>query len=220
MNLIVGCKSYLTDEEIQRNNIMKTNRLLYKGKAKKVFLDNYRTIMKGIRADDKEYINLLQKEYETRYTSANIVKPIVDIFANLLFSESLIISAEEKEEISELVKLIKLQRSCLKAEKASGQTGNAIMYAWRDENGVPKLSVAPSEHWFPVPYAEDTNMVESNLLVSYYLEENNDKIKGMNLFDSSYKGKKVLLAVRRFEANRTYYEAYKLDGAEIKECIP
>ena len=39
MNLNVGCTSYLTAEEIERNAIMKTNRLLYKGKAKKVFLE-------------------------------------------------------------------------------------------------------------------------------------------------------------------------------------
>ena len=214
---IIPDKELLTDEESCRLPKILIAEKLYDGKQREVYLDDFlaRLEFNGAEISANGNISWNSEAVKQRALSVlqgvNFIRPIVDLYAGLLFGQGIKVSSENEEENTWLNGtgggdtgfVGYLNKKLLQGCTGAGIRGDAVFEIYKD-NEKAQVNVIPAQYWYPITAEKDYTQVIADAVIHQYNLGKEDKklnrvvvyMKGYNIyFAVETKDNKILQVV-------------------------
>ena len=224
-----GC-IFPSREVKERDYKIEVREMLYNGEETEVFLSDFlnRLELAGVEHysvfDGKQrYIDYDSDTIKSKYASVlqgvNVVKPISNLFADLLFAEGF--RATDNDEQANIwlngdvdtegwLDRVYFQQKCHKGQIGASIRGNAVFKIYQDDEGLAQIEVIPAKYWYPV-YNEAREKEADALVYKYSLDGEEYKESYQDNIDYN----RSIIRVTKYYAGYNVYQAFILSGNKI-----
>jgi hypothetical protein len=199
---IIPDRELLTEEESSRLPKIVISEKLYDGKQREVYLDDFlaRLEFNGAEISASGSVSWKSEAVKQKAMSVlqgvNFMRPIVDLYAGLLFGQGIKATSENTEENtwlngtggSDTGFVGYLSKKLLQGCTGAGIRGDAVFEIWKDrEEEKAQVNVVPAQYWYPITSEKDyTQVVADAVIHQYSLGKEDKKLNRVVVYTKCY----------------------------------